>query len=142
MYKRQVYPALIDTVGDVGSIIGSTVTTKLALGTIKPKFSSIKRQLTVVFSSWLASLVLFVCYALISSFANELTSLGGILQFVSQLLIANALAVAVMVCISYSIAIFTYKRGLNPDNFVIPIESSLADTVTTAAVLVALALIL
>jgi mgtE-like transporter len=137
-----VYPALIDTVGDVGSIIGSTVTTKLALGTIKPKLSSIKRQLTVVFSSWSASLVLFVCYASISSFANEVTSLGGILQFVSQLLIANALAVAVMVCISYSIAIFTYRRGLNPDNFVIPIESSLADTVTTAAVLVALALIL
>jgi cation transporter-like permease len=47
-----------------------------------------------------------------------------------------------MIFIAYSIAIFTYRRGLNPDNFVIPIESSLADTVTTAAILVALALIL
>ena len=37
-----VYPAIITTVGGVGSIIGSTVTTKLALGLAKPSFSSIK----------------------------------------------------------------------------------------------------
>ncbi|PVX24134.1 MAG: hypothetical protein CW716_10670, partial [Candidatus Bathyarchaeum sp.] len=33
---RAVYPAIIATIGGVGSIIGSTATTKLALGLIKP----------------------------------------------------------------------------------------------------------
>ena len=37
-----VYPALIDTVGDVGSIVGSTATTKFALGLTEPSLSSIK----------------------------------------------------------------------------------------------------
>ncbi|MFA5365631.1 MAG: magnesium transporter [Candidatus Bathyarchaeia archaeon] len=137
-----VYPALIDTVGDVGSIIGSTVTTKLALGSIAPKFSSIKKQLRDISGAWSASLVLFVCYTLVSSFSNGLSDIGGILRFAGQLMITNIIAVAVMIVISYSIAIFTYRRGLNPDTFVIPIESSLADTITTAAVLVGLALIL
>ncbi|HDQ05396.1 MAG TPA: hypothetical protein ENN36_01570, partial [Candidatus Bathyarchaeota archaeon] len=47
-----VYPALIDTVGDVGSIIGSTVTTKLALGSIKSSFSSIKEHIIEIVGAW------------------------------------------------------------------------------------------
>jgi mgtE-like transporter len=137
-----VYPALIDTVGDVGSIIGSTVTTKLALGSIKPTFSSMKAHIVEIGGAWSASLVLFISYAAISSVTSGVNTLGGILRFTGQLLITNILAVAIMIFIAYSIAIFTYRRGLNPDTFVIPIESSLADTVTTAAVLLALALIL
>jgi mgtE-like transporter len=137
-----VYPALIDTVGDVGSIIGSTVTTKLALGSIKPTFSSMKAHIIEIGGAWSASLVLFISYAAISSVTSGVNTLGGILRFTGQLLITNILAVAIMIFIAYSIAIFTYRRGLNPDTFVIPIESSLADTVTTAAVLLALALIL
>jgi mgtE-like transporter len=136
-----VYPALIDTVGDVGSIIGSTVTTKLALGSIKPSFSSIRTHTVEIGGAWSASLVIFVSYAVISLLAFGVNTLEGIMCFTGQLLITNLLAVSIMIFIAYSIAIFTYRRGLNPDNFVIPIESSLADTVTTAAILVALALI-
>jgi cation transporter-like permease len=46
-----------------------------------------------------------------------------------------------MAVIAYTVAIYTFRRGWNPDNFVIPIESSLADTLTTAAIIIALALI-
>jgi cation transporter-like permease len=46
-----------------------------------------------------------------------------------------------MILIAYAVAIYTFRRGWNPDNFVIPIESALADTMTTAAVIIALALI-
>ena len=137
-----VYPALIDTVGDVGSIIGSTVTTKLALGSIKPAFSSMKAHIIEIGGAWSASLVLFVSYAAISSVTSGVNTLGGVIKFTGQLVITNILAVSIMIFVAYSIAIFTYRRGLNPDTFVIPIESSLADTVTTASVLLALALIL
>jgi cation transporter-like permease len=36
------------------------------------------------------------------------------------------------------VAILTFKKGLDPDNFVIPIESSIADSVTTVALLAAI----
>jgi len=137
-----VYPALIDTVGDVGSIIGSTVTTKLALGSIKPTFSSMRAHIIEIGGAWSASFVLFISYAAISSLASGVNTLGNVIKFTGQLLITNILAVSIMIVVAYSIAIFTYRRGLNPDTFVIPIESSLADTVTTASVLLALALIL
>jgi cation transporter-like permease len=53
-------------------------------------------------------------------------------------LITNILAVSIMVVIAYFVAIVTYRRGWDPDNFVIPIESSLADSVTTIALLMSL----
>jgi mgtE-like transporter len=136
-----VYPAIIATIGGVGSIIGSTATTKLALGLIKPSFSSIKEHINEIGGAWLASIVMFVVYVILSSVTIGATALGGLLIFTGQLLITNIFAVAIMLFVAYAVAIYTFRRGWNPDNFVIPIESSLADTVTTAAVLVALALI-
>lgn len=136
-----VYPAIITTVGGVGSIIGSTVTTKLALGVAKPSFSSIKMHASEIGGAWLASIGMFVFYVILSSFSGGVKTVGDIIKFTIQLLTTNFLAVWVMVFISYAVAIFTFRRGWNPDNFVIPIESSLADTVTTIAALVALALI-
>ena len=136
-----VYPAIITTVGGVGSIIGSIATTKLALGLIKPSFSSIKQHINEMSGAWLASIIMFVIYALLSSFISGATTLGDLIIFTSQLLTTNILAVSVMIFIAFAVAIFTFRRGWNPDNFVIPIESSLADTITTAAILVALALI-
>jgi mgtE-like transporter len=137
-----VYPAIITTVGGVGSIIGSTATTKLALGLVKPFISSIKEHLNEIVGAWLASIVLFTVYGIASSIMSGAETLGEMATFMGQLLTTNILAVSLMVFIAYAIAIFTFRRGWNPDNFVIPIESSLADTITTAAVLVALALII
>ncbi len=137
-----VYPAIIATIGGVGSIIGSTATTKLALGLIKPFFSSIKQHLNEIAGAWLASVVMFIIYGIVSSVMSGAETLGEMMMFTGQLLTTNILAVSLMVIIAYAVAIFTLRRGWNPDNFVIPIESSLADTITTAAVLVALALII
>jgi mgtE-like transporter len=136
-----VYPAVITTIGGVGSIIGSTATTKLALGLIRPSFSSIRMHITEIGGAWIASIVMFLVYAIVSSFISGVKTLGDIVIFIGQLLTTNILAVFLMIFIAYTIAIFSFRRGWNPDNFVIPIESSLADTITTAAILVAMALI-
>jgi len=136
-----VYPAIIATIGGVGSIIGSTATTKLALGLIKPSFSSLKEHINEVGGAWLASIVMFLVYALLSVLISSVNTLEELLVFTGQLLTTNVVAIAVMLFVAYAVAISTFRRGLNPDNFVIPVESSLADTVTTAAALLALALI-
>ncbi|MEJ2271453.1 MAG: magnesium transporter [Candidatus Bathyarchaeota archaeon] len=137
-----VYPAIIATIGGVGSIIGSTATTKLALGLIKPSFSSLKEHLNEIFGAWFASILMFIIYAILSSFINEPKKIVKIFLFTSQLLMTNFFAVLIMIFIAYAIAIYTFRRGWNPDNFVIPIESSLADTVTTASILLTLMIII
>jgi len=132
-----VYPALIDTIGAVGSIVGSTATTKLVLGTLKSSFSSIKQHLNEVGGAWTASLVMFMFYSIISGVMQGLPVLK-FLRFTGLLLATNIMATLSMVITAYAVGILTYRKGWDPDNFVIPIESSLADTITTISLLVAL----
>ena len=132
-----VYPALIDTTGDVGSIVGSTATTKLALGTLKPSFASIRQHSTEIGGAWAASLVMFTLYSVISSIMQGVSVLK-LLRFTAILHATNILAASCMIIIAYAVGILTYRKGWDPDNFVIPIESSLADTITTISLFIVL----
>ncbi|RLI18033.1 hypothetical protein DRO44_02175 [Candidatus Bathyarchaeota archaeon] len=136
-----VYPALIDTVGDVGSVVGSTATTKLALGLLKPSFSSLRDHSKQIFAAWVASLIMFLLFSALSLSVNNMFSFSTFLNFTALLLTANLFAAAAIILISYAVAILTFQKGLDPDNFVIPIESSIADSITTIALLAALFLI-
>ena len=137
-----VYPAMIDMMGDVGLIVGSTATTKLALGVLAPSFSSIKNHAKNIFSAWTASLLLFAVLGFLSLAINGMFSLQGITNLLLILFVSNVITFTVIVILSYAISILTFKRGVDPDNFVIPVESSLADSITTIALFVALIVII
>jgi mgtE-like transporter len=136
-----VYPALISNIGAVGSVVGSTATTKLTLGLLNPSLLSMRSHAKNIFSSWTASIVVFVTLGTLSLVLNSVLSFSSFLSLISILLIANIIAVVTIVLLSYSISILTFKRGLDPDNFVIPIESSFADSITSIALLAGLLLI-
>jgi len=135
-----VYPALIDTVGDVGSVVGSTATTKFALGTLRSSFWAVKDHATEIFSAWTASLIMFVVYSILSLVIQAKFTLPNLFGFTASLIAVNIMAAGFIIAVSYVAAVFTYQRGLDPDNFVIPIESSLADSATTVSLLIALSL--
>lgn len=136
-----VYPALIDTVGDVGSVVGSTATTKLLLGLFDPVFSSIKKHVPRILATWAASYIMFIVYGFLSLLLQGGSLNHSFLSLILVLTITNVVAVFGIAVVSFVVAIFTFRRGLDPDNFVIPIESSLADGITTVALFIALILI-
>jgi len=136
-----VYPAMIDTVGDVGSVVGSTATTKLALGLLKPSFHAIRNHATRISATWAASIIMFAVYSILSLLVQGMFTWHAFLGFTALLLTVNVIAVSAIVLISYAVAVLTFKKGLDPDNFVIPIESSLADSITSIALLFALSLV-
>jgi mgtE-like transporter len=136
-----VYPALIDMIGDVGSVVGSTATTKLALGLLRPTLSSIRRHARTIVSAWAASIVMFVILAFLSPLLNGVLTFSTYTNLLSVLLLANVIAVAGIVLLSFAVSILTFQKGLDPDNFVIPIESSFADSLMSMALLAALVLV-
>ena len=142
--KREVffvYPSVISTVGAVGSIVGSTATTKLALGTVEASFKAVKQNLAEIGGACVSSAILFAVYAIVSSYVTRgVLVLYPLLILAAVLLTLNLLAAPLMSVVAYCVAVLTYRRGLNPDNFVIPFESSLSDTVTTVCLLVVLSL--
>ncbi|MEX2724331.1 MAG: magnesium transporter, partial [Candidatus Freyarchaeota archaeon] len=133
-----VYPALIDTVGDVGSVVGSTATTKLMLGLLEPSLSGMRNHARRIFSTWIASIIMFLIYGLCSLIINNIFTLQKFLRLTALLLLTNLFAVSIILLVTLFIAILTFKRGLDPDNFVIPVETSLADTITSLALLVSI----
>jgi mgtE-like transporter len=136
-----VYPALIDTMGDVGAVVGSTATTKLALGSLAPSFRAMRNHANQIVGAWAASAAMYVLYAFVGSLAQANPSLSAALRFTGLLLATNVFAAIFMIAISFAVAILTFRKGLDPDNFVIPIESSLADTLTTISLLIMLGLV-
>jgi len=129
---------LINIVSNVGSVVGSTANTKLALGMLPPSFSSIRKHGRNIGSAWVASFLIFTILALISLAINHVFALTTMFDFLMVIWISNIIAVIGIVLLSFGVAVVTFKRGLNPENFVIPIETSLATIITSTALLLAL----
>ena len=136
-----VYPAMIDMMGDAGLVVSSAATVKLTLGVLAPSFSSIKNHAKNIFSAWAASVMLFVVVGVLALAIDGVLTVAGLTSLLVILLISNVIAFTLIVLVSYGISILTFKRGLDPDNFVIPVGSSLADALTTVALFVTLLLI-
>ncbi len=120
-----VYPALIDTIGGAGSIFGSISTTKIALGSIEMKIKAVKDEAAEVVQIGAAALPFYFIYGLVA-----LLSGGGPLSFVVIILSLLTIFLPIMF-ISFLVAILTRMKGLDPDNFVIPFETALADCLLT-----------
>lgn len=123
-----VYPVLIDGVGDVGVIISSATTARLALGYIEPRMRSIKGEegRKVVFSSLTAGLTLMLSVALAAS-AIYTPSLVQIARSFLIVAFAVLLVTAPIIIVSFGLTILTFRRGINPDNVTIPVITSFAD---------------
>jgi len=133
-----VYPALIDTVGDAGSIVGCTATTRMFLGTLSPRMSAMSEHSQEILSTWLASLTMFIVYATASGVAYGVKIIPGLAL---KLIILNIVLIPIITVVAMATAIVTTQRGLNPDNFVVPIETSVSDGLTTLALYAVLTLL-
>lgn len=120
-----IYPAIIDTLGDCGAIFGSTSTTKLFTGLMEPSLSEIASRINELAQIWIAGLIYYFLYAIIGF------SVGGSLRsFAIPLLVYSVLFPLISV-FTFSLAIVAFRKGLNPDNFIIPLETTMTDTITT-----------
>jgi cation transporter-like permease len=84
---------------------------------------------------------MFILFSFLSLSIHGTLTQQSFLRFTLLLLMTNVIAVAAIVVISYAVAILTFQKGLDPDNFVIPVESVLADGITSIALLAGLFLV-
>jgi mgtE-like transporter len=136
------YPALVELVGDAALVIGSTATTRLVLGMLKPHITAMKSHGLQILGAWSASAVAFIPFSAVSLLAARALGLSAFSFMTGVLLVTNAFALVAMTLISYAFAVLTFKKGLDPDHLVIPLETSLAGAMTSTALLAALFLLL
>lgn len=126
-YIYVIYPAAIDTIGDVGSIVGSLATTRLALGKVKKLIDYLVDNFYELVGIKLALLTIFTGYA---SFPGIILTGSFSLKQLSVLL-AGIVSSIIISTVSLSVAFLAYKVGLDPDDFVNPLVSTSADFITT-----------
>lgn len=127
-----VLPAMMDTVGDVGSIHVSLTTTRLHLGIMEPKTGGFLRVISHVPEYAVPFTLLVVIY---STFGAVLSGiLADIILLMLVYIIVEFLGIIIMLYLAHGIAVMTFKFGVNPDNVSIPILTATADLMTASTV--------
>lgn len=130
-----IYPALIDSLGDIAASFGSITTTRLHLGLIEAKIGGIRRQLSDLVQIWFSGLTYYAIYGLTAHLIDR--SLKSFFIVIASFSMVSPLIILLV----YSIAILTFKKGLDPDNFVIPIETSVTDAMITVCLAILIILL-
>ncbi|MBO3802918.1 MAG: magnesium transporter [Candidatus Brockarchaeota archaeon] len=137
-----LYPMLIDTLGDIGSILGAMQTTKLALGYAASLWMALKEAFADLLSVEAAAAAMHVVFGVASFAMGRATGLSpDIAMLVSLALISNAISFLSISILSLLVATQTFKHGLDPDNFVIPLVASVSDIIATLAFSTSLAVL-
>jgi mgtE-like transporter len=136
-----LYPALIAALGDMGSILGSMETTKLALGYVS-SFNRVLRDVLVdLISIESAAFIVHMIFAFVTQGIGWISQIpSDLLQLIQIAGLSNLFSFFFISFVSLFIATQTFRYGLDPDNFVIPLTSSLSDTISTLVLLTVLSL--
>ena len=128
-----LYPALTNSLGNIGSIIGSQMTTSLALGLSK----SFREELKVSSRSIIEVEIPAAFIHIVFGFISYVLSIGqkaSLLFLVTVALSCNLMSFSFISVFALWSAHVSFEHGLNPDNIVIPAITSLSDTTATIAV--------
>ena len=123
-----MYPAVLDTTGNLGSIIGTKTSTRIHLGEIEKVFN---RQIFIeILVYTLVGLIIGFLANLIAIGVVKLT-LGQKVGLIKPFIFLYPLLVFMAMWIAYFLAIIFDRIGLDPDNATVPTITTLADIFST-----------
>ena len=137
-----IYPALTNALGNIGSIIGSTRTTNLALGYGKNLKEETLGSLSAILRVESIALLMHIVFGVIAYSIVKFTLPGVDLVFLIGIAVLSNLSTFLVISLfSIVLAHYSFERGLNPDNIVIPVITTTSDTVATIALIPALTIL-
>ncbi len=126
-----ILPPTLETLGNIGSVYSSRLSSFIYLGLVKPTFiphgKYIRKELLSILS------LALIVYSLISIFVILIT-----FDWRALLLIwlSALLSLLLLLAISYYLTVGSLKMRLDPDNVVVPVITTLADIIGTFSIVV------
>ncbi|TRO47594.1 hypothetical protein E2P65_04155, partial [Candidatus Bathyarchaeota archaeon] len=137
-----LYPGLTNALGNIGSIIGSTTTTNLALGYIRDLMDEVKASISTIMQVEGVALLIHAFFGMITYLIVKPSVKGANLTaLVSVATLANLISFLPITLVALAVAHAAFKRGLNPDNVAIPVITTVADTAATLTLFLVLNLL-
>ena len=133
-----VLPSLNSLIGDISTVLVSRLTSHLYLGTLNPKIQTsnrLKQDFYGLLITILLSLVALI------SLGYILGSVTGI-EIVNPLLIISIIIVTILILFGLMFvflfmgSILIFRKGNDPNNFLIPVVTSLADFLTPLFIII------
>ena len=130
--------------GSIGGILTSRIGTEMHMGLIDPKILPQKQVWKHFLENYIYSIVILPLMGLIAHFSAVMLNIStpGLLPMILLALIAGLIVVTVMNLLGYYTAAVTYRVGLDPDNFGVPVVTSSIDLIGATALLVVVFLLL
>jgi mgtE-like transporter len=136
-------PPFLEDANALGGILTSRLSSMLHMGTLEPTRAPNRTTwenfaIIYIFSLWVFTLV-----GVTAHFVAVILGLGspGLLQMVVLSLSAGFITVTILNFISYYVAIYAYRFGLDPDDHSIPLTSSAIDAVGAISLIVMIILL-
>jgi mgtE-like transporter len=122
-------PAFLATRGNVYGALGARISTGLHQGLIEPRFGRDRRLLNAVAASFVNGITVsvfvgFMSWLILRSLGRESAALG---ELVGVTLVAGLLTSLVMIVGLLVLVFGGYRRGVDPDNLVGPVVTTLGD---------------
>jgi len=137
-------PAVMGLRGNIGTALGSRISTSLHLGLVGRRFSFSKFNLNNVGAGFSLSLMVSIIIGLFARLVCHIFSLPSI-PLINLLLIAilaSAMASFVLIPFTVTLTYFAFNRRLDPDNIVAPIIGMVGDVITVAVIFIAADIVL
>ncbi|MFX1278232.1 MAG: magnesium transporter [Promethearchaeota archaeon] len=133
-----ILPALNSLIGDISTVLVSRLTTHLYIGTILPKIRKSKR-IKDDFYGLLLTLLISLGFLIITAiFVGIITGVELVnpIAMILIMLLTILILFFIMFISLFLSAIYLFKRGTDPNNFLIPFITSLSDFLTPLFIII------
>lgn len=130
--------------GNLVSILGAKLSSSLHAGLINPDLRPDKKTMRNFSIIVFLSIIIFPIIGFLAELSSRLLNVTGMnfINIIGISTIAGTILILVMLLIVFLISSLSYRNGLNPDNIVIPISTSITDSLSSLTLVSIVILIL
>jgi mgtE-like transporter len=133
-------PPFLEDAGALGGILSARLSSKLHLGTIPPQTIPSVRSWEDILLTYILGVPVFLFVGLSGTLVSAAVGLEtpGLLQMLSLTMLAGAIATTGAVFVAYYTAMVSFRHGLDPDNYGIPVVTSSMDLIGAIALILSM----
>ena len=125
-------PSLNSLIGDISTILTSRLTSHLYIGTIPPKIKKTEKLIQDLYGLLITLMLSLIALLIIGYSVGIITRIEIVNPFliISIIIITITILFAIMFIFLFVSSILLFKLGKDPNNYLIPITTSLLDFLT------------
>ncbi len=137
-------PVINGVGGNVGTVLGARLTSGLYTGTVSVRLADrgLRAQVRDALVLYVVIFVLLAIFIYVAAVVLSGTPPFGLEVLVFLMLTTGLMLAGVLILVTVAVALLTFKRGLDPDNFVTPIVTTMGDLLGIAFLVLVLGAIL